>query len=89
MADTSNAFAGLLAQIQNSQQERLDLIQAQLAEDLDSWKAEQRTREDALKVRVAALESEVTRLREEVSKAHRAMPEPNAKDPAPSEPAHT
>ena len=47
--DTSKAFAGLLAQIQNIQQGRLGLIQAQLTDQLDNWKAEQRIREGALK----------------------------------------
>jgi flagellar motility protein MotE (MotC chaperone) len=67
--DTSKALAGLLAQVQNAYQDRLEQIQAQLTEELQSWKAEQQTREDLHTERITALEREVTRLRKELEEA--------------------
>lgn len=75
IVDTGKAFAGLLAQVQTAYQDRLELIQTQLTEELESWKAEQQAREDLLKERIATLESEVTRLRGELEQVRKATPE--------------
>lgn len=81
LVDTSKAFAGLLAQVQAIYQNRLELLQAQLTEELESWKAEQQAREDLLKERIAGLEGQVTRLRDEVNQARKTMPEQRAVPP--------
>lgn len=78
IVDTSKAFAGLLAQVQSAYQDRLELIQTQLTEELESWKAEQQAREDLLKERIATLESEVTQLRGELDQVRKATPEQTA-----------
>jgi hypothetical protein len=78
IVDTSKAFAGLLAQVQTAYQDRLELIQTQLTEELESWKAEQQTREDLLKERIATLECEVTKLRGELDQVRQATPEQTA-----------
>ncbi|KAJ5873606.1 uncharacterized protein N7473_013165 [Penicillium subrubescens] len=76
--DTGKALAGLLAQVQRVYQDRLEQIQTQLAEDLESWKAEQQAQEDLLKERIATLESEVTQLRAELEQVRKATPEQTA-----------
>ncbi|KAJ5454051.1 uncharacterized protein N7458_005007 [Penicillium daleae] len=58
--------AGLLAGAQTAHQDRVEPIQTQLTEELESWRAEQQSREDLLKERIATLESELTRLRGEL-----------------------
>jgi hypothetical protein len=75
IVDTSKAFAGLLAQVQTAYQDRLELIQTQQTEELESWKAEQQARDDLLKERIATLENEVARLRGELDHARKATPE--------------
>jgi hypothetical protein len=81
IVDTSKAFAGLLAQVQAVCQDRLELIQTQLTDELESWKSEQQAREDLLKERIAALESEVTRLLGELDQVRKATPEQAALPP--------
>jgi hypothetical protein len=81
IVDTSKAFAGLLAQVQAICQDRLELIQTQLTEELESRKAEQQAREDLLNERIATLESEVTRLRGELDQVRKATPEQTAVPP--------
>jgi polyhydroxyalkanoate synthesis regulator phasin len=67
--DTSKALAGLLAQVQNAYQDRLEQIQAQLTEELQSWKIEQQTRETKHTERITTLEHEVTNLHKELEEA--------------------
>jgi hypothetical protein len=67
--DTSKALAGLLAQVQNAYQDRLEQIQAQLTEELQNWKTEQQTREYKCTERITTLEHEVTSLRKELEEA--------------------
>lgn len=75
IVDTSKVFAGLLGQVQTVYQDRLESIQTQLTEELESWRAEQKAREDLLKERITTLESEVTWLRSELDQVRRATPE--------------
>jgi hypothetical protein len=74
IVDTSKVLAGLLGQVQAGYQDRLESIQTQLTEELESWKAEQQAREDLLKERITTLENEVTRLRNELDQVRRATP---------------
>jgi hypothetical protein len=69
--------AGLLAEAQTAHQDRLEPIQTQLTEELESWRAEQQSREDLLKERIATLESELTRLRGELDQARFERRRPN------------
>lgn len=76
--DTSKALAGLLAQVKNAYQDRLDQIQTQLTEEVQSWRAEQQAREDLHTARLATLEHEVTKLRQELEKTQRPTQRHNA-----------
>lgn len=55
--------------MKNVYQDRLDQIQTQLTEELQSWRAEQEAREDLHIARLATLEHKVTKLRKELEKA--------------------
>lgn len=59
--DTSKAFAGLLAQVKNAYQDRLDQIQTRQTEELQSWRAEQQAREDLQRARLATSTARHTR----------------------------
>ena len=80
--DTSKALAGLLAQVKNAYQDRLDQIQTQLTEELQSWRAERQVREDLQLARLATLEHEVTKLRKELEK----FQQPNRRQNAAAQP---
>ncbi|KAJ5668546.1 uncharacterized protein N7477_007116 [Penicillium maclennaniae] len=70
--DTGKALAGLLIQVQDAYQSRLQQIQAQLTEVLQSWRAEQQVREDLHAGRIETLKHEVNKLHKELKEAQQA-----------------
>jgi hypothetical protein len=80
----AQALLGALQTAQTQQevaQDSLEQLRTQLAEELNSWKAEQQAREGLYMERIAKLETEVSRLRTELTEAKQVIQRSSTRAP--------